>query len=151
MTFLIARSDYPDKDFKILSKVFTDPDKSCEDPSIWYDYKRERFYAAAKYYSNKGAIISQFGALALITSKNGTDWEVAKNPLISLRQLLMKDGKTMELANMERPFVYTDEEGQPLALFSAFSIVKQGSYKVENYTPDCNTGNVGIKLNSITK
>ena len=151
MTMWMARSDYPDSAFTVISKVFTDPDMACEDPCIWYDYKRERFYAAVKYFSNKGTIISQFGGLALITSKNGTDWEVAKNPLISLRQLLMKDGRIQELANLERPFVYTDEKGQPLALFGAFSLKKQGSYKVEDYTPDCNTGNVGIKLEAVKK
>ena len=53
---------------------------------------------------------------------------------------------SIDLANLERPFIVTDEKGQPLALFAAFAAKKPGSIKVEEYTPEYNTGNVGIPL-----
>ncbi len=151
MTLWIAVSDKPDGQFKLLSKVFTEPDMACEDPCLWYDYKLKRFYAAVKYYSNSKKLISQFGGIALITSLNATNWEAAKNPLISKRQLLLKNNTMLELSNLERPFVYTDANGQPLAIFAAFSVNNPGKVKPENYTPEYNTGNVGILLKTITK
>jgi hypothetical protein len=102
--------------------VFTNADMACEDPSMWYDYKRRRFYAAVKYYSNSKKLVPQFGALALITSVDGLTWRPASHPLISLRELKFKNGSRIELAHLERPFIVTDKKGQPIALFAAASI-----------------------------
>ena len=119
MTFWMATSDKPDGPFKMLGEVFTSAEMACEDPCIWYNKKRKRFYAAVKYYSNSKKLVPQFGALALITSVDGLNWQAAAHPLISLREIKMKDGKKIELAHLERPFVVTDKNGQPVALFAA--------------------------------
>jgi predicted GH43/DUF377 family glycosyl hydrolase len=119
MTHWIAVSDKPNGDFKMLSEVFTSADMACEDPCMWYDKKRKRFYAVVKYFSNAQKLVTQFGALALITSSDGLRWTAATHPLVSLRELTFKDGKKLELAHLERPFVVTDRKGQPLALFAA--------------------------------
>jgi hypothetical protein len=121
MTMWMARSDYPDRSFKIWGEVFTSADLACEDPCLWYDKIRKRFYAVVKYYSNAKKLAPQFGALALVTSVDGMHWEGAKNSLVSLRQLKFKNGEVMELDRLERPFVVTDADGQPLALLAAAS------------------------------
>jgi hypothetical protein len=70
----MATSNQPDGPYKMLGEVFTSSDMACEDPCIWYDKKRKRFYAAVKYYSDSKKLVPQFGALALITSTDGLHW-----------------------------------------------------------------------------
>jgi len=146
MTFWMATGDKPDGPFKLTAEVFTSAEMACEDPCLWYDKKRKRFYAAAKYYSNSKKLVPQFGALALITSEDGLQWKAASNPLISLRELTMNNGKKIELAHLERPFVVTDKNGQPLALFAAASIKEPSAGIVLNVTPQNNTFIVCFEL-----
>jgi len=108
--------------------------------------KRKRFYAAVKYYSNSKKLVPQFGALALITSVDGLNWQAASHPLISLREMKMKDGKKTELAHLERPFVVTDEKGQPLALFAAASIQEPSKGDADQPSFEYNTFNVSFLL-----
>src|SRR5688572_3164490 len=122
MTFWMAKSDKPDGPFRMVGEVFTSAEMACEDPCMWYDKKRKRFYAAVKYYSHSKKLVPQFGALALITSVDGLNWQAAAHPLIALREMKMKNGKRTELAHLERPFVVTDKKGQPVALFAAASV-----------------------------
>ena len=146
MTFWMAISDKPDGDFKLAGEVFTNADMACEDPCMWYDQERKRFYAAVKYYSNSKKLVPQFGALALITSEDGLHWHAANHPLISLRELRMKDGKTISLSHLERPFVVTDNEGQPLALFAAASINEPVGKESDKVSFENNTFNVCFVL-----
>ena len=122
MTFWMAVSSKPDGPFTFAGEVFTTAEMACEDPCIWYDKKRKRFYAAAKYYSNSKLLAPQFGALVLITSVDGLKWEPAQHPLISLRELNMTNGSKIQLAHLERPFMVTDKNGEPVALFAAASV-----------------------------
>ncbi|HET7897538.1 MAG TPA: hypothetical protein VFL47_07710, partial [Flavisolibacter sp.] len=133
------KSDKPDGPYQLASEVFTDADMACEDPCIWYDQKRKRFYAAVKYYSHSKKLVPQFGALALITSEDGLHWKAANHPLISLRELKMSGGKTIALSHLERPFIVNDKNGQPVALFAAASINEPSAGDVLNVTPQYNT------------
>ena len=147
MTFWMAVSNRPDGPFNFAGEVFTSAEMACEDPCIWYDKKRKRFYAAAKYYSNSQLLAPQFGALVLITSKDGLKWEPAQYPLISLRELNMSDGSKVKLAHLERPFVVTDHMGQPIALFAAAS-VDEPSGAITNVKNSQNTFGVYIPVSS---
>jgi hypothetical protein len=151
MTFWMAKADRPDQPFTFIGEVFTSEDMACEDPCMWYDKKRKRFYAAVKYYSNSKKIIPQFGALALITSGDGLKWQPASHPLISLRELHMKGGATIALAHLERPFTVTDQNGQVLALFAAASINEPSKGDVLHVTPAYNTFNVCFPMKSVQK
>jgi hypothetical protein len=122
MTFWMAISNAPEGPFEFAGEVFTSSEMACEDPCIWYDKKRNRFYAAAKYYSNSKVLAPQFGALVLITSVDGLKWEPAKHSLICLRELDMVNASKIQLAHLERPFIVTDKNGEPVALFAAASI-----------------------------
>lgn len=146
MTFWMATSDKPDGPFRMLGEVFTSADMACEDPCMWYDKKRKRFYAAVKYYSNSKKLVPQFGALALITSVDGLNWQAAVHPLISLREIKMKDGKKIELAHLERPFVVTNKNGQPLALFAAASINEPTKGDTDHPSFENNTFNISFRL-----
>jgi hypothetical protein len=149
LTFWMAKSDKPDGPFKMIGEVFTSAEMACEDPCIWYDKKRKRFYAAAKYYSNSKKLVPQFGAMALITSVDGLKWQAAAHPLISLREMKMKDGKKTELAHLERPFVVTDKNGQPLALYAAASIQEPSKGDADHPVFENNTFNVCFLLKRI--
>ena len=151
MTFWMATSDKPDGAFQMLGEVFTSAEMACEDPCMWYDKKRKRFYAAVKYYSQSKQLVPQFGALALITSVDGFHWQPATHPLISLRELKMSDGKKIELAHLERPFVVTDKEGQPIALFAAASINEPTKSNADHPPFENNTFVVAIQLGELKK
>ena len=146
MTFWMATSDKPDGPYKMLGEVFTSAEMACEDPCMWYDKNRKRFYAAVKYYSNSKKLVPQFGALALITSVDGMNWLPAANPLISLRLMKMKDGTSIELTHLERPFVVTDKNGQPIALFAAASIQEPTKGDLEHPLFENNTFNISFRL-----
>lgn len=146
MTFWMAVSTNPDGPFALASEVFTSSDMACEDPCIWYDKKRKLFYAAVKYYSNSKKLVPQFGALALITSPDGLHWHAANHPLISLREIEMKSGRKICLAHLERPFVVTDKNGQPLALFAAAAISEPVEGDRVNVPAGNNTFNVCFLL-----
>jgi hypothetical protein len=145
MTFWMAVSNDPGGPFTFAAEVFTTTEMACEDPCIWYDKKRKRFYAAAKYYSNSKLLAPQFGALVLITSIDGLKWEPAQHPLISLRELNMTNGSTIQLAHLERPFIVTDTNGEPVALFAAASI-DEPSGAVSNVKDSQNTFGVYIPI-----
>lgn len=146
MTFWMAASNKPDGPFIMLGEVFTSAEMACEDPCIWYDKKRKRFYAAVKYYSNSKKLVPQFGALALITSIDGLHWQGAAHPLISLREIKMENGATVELAHLERPFVVTDKSGQPVALFAAASIQEPTNGDLDHPAFENNAFNISFRL-----
>jgi hypothetical protein len=146
MTFWMATGDKPDGPFTTISAVLNTADMACEDPSLWYDKKRKRFYAAAKYFSNAKILAPESGALVLITSADGLHWTSARQSLISLKQLKFSDGHTEKLARLERPFVVVDAEGQPVALFSAASVQSPAGGDPEHVIPANNSFNVQIPL-----
>ena len=139
MTFWMATSDHPDGPFTFASEVATSADMACEDPCIWYDKKRKEFYAAAKYYSNSKVLSPQFGAIVLLASTDGLHWRGANHSLVALRELNFSDGRKLELAHLERPFVVTDNVGQPIALFAAASIGEPGKENGQEIKPEHDT------------
>ncbi|MBO9573472.1 MAG: glycoside hydrolase family protein [Chitinophagaceae bacterium] len=146
MTFWMAVADKPDGPFKTISSVLSSAEMACEDPTLWYDKKRRQFYAVAKYFSNAKVLAPEFGALVLITSKNGVDWQPAKHPVVSLKELTYKNGTTIKLANLERPFIVTDAAGQPVALFAAAAIKSPFEQTTSEVGAEHNSFNVQISL-----
>lgn len=126
MTMWMAVSAQPDQPFRLLGQVFTTANLACEDPYLWYDRRRKRFYAVVKYYSNDKVLAPQFGALALVTSKDGLQWQAAKHSLVALRKLKIKGKPETALAHLERPFLLQDNKGNLQALFAAASINEPG-------------------------
>ena len=146
MTMWMAKADKPTGPFSIIGNVFSDRDYACEDPFMWYDRKRERFYAVLKNFSNSGKVNAQFGSVALITSKDGLHWKPASHPMVTPREITWKDGKKIELARLERPFVYIGQNGEPAVLFAAYSLNKPSSENISKLGKEYNTGNIRIQL-----
>jgi len=146
MTFWMAVAPRPEGPFTHFSEVSTSAELACEDPYLWYDGQRRRFYAIAKYFSRTGTLAPEFGSLVLLTSTDGRDWLSARHPLVSLRRLRFKDGHETTLAHLERPFLLFDRKGRMLALLAAASVRNPYNNTSVRVSPDENTFNVHIPV-----
>jgi hypothetical protein len=101
MTHWIAASDKPDGPFILAGPALTEARYDAEDPYFWYDRERDRYYAIVKDFSRESRELSpEWGALALVTSEKGFgDWQIAKHPLVSLREYTDSDGRRHRLEN----------------------------------------------------
>ena len=93
---------------------------SAEDPYVWYMPRTGSFYAVFKDFS--GRFTGAKPGLAVLTSIDGIEWRLPKNPLFSLKQLIFSDGKSIPVSNLERPQLLIDESGIPRILYAACSI-----------------------------
>jgi hypothetical protein len=146
MTFWMAVAPTPEGPFTHFSEVSTSADMACEDPCLWYDRRRNRFYAIAKYFSRTGSLAPEFGSLVLLTSTDGRTWKAATHALVSLRRLRFKDGHETPLAHLERPFLLFDPRGRMLALFAAASVRNPFNNTSFSVPPAENTFNVHIPV-----
>jgi hypothetical protein len=121
MVMWIATADKPAGPYHLAGPAITNPRWEAEDPCFWYDRERDRYYAIVKDYSRQNRDLSpQFGALALLTSVQGTgDWQPASHNLVSLREFTDADGHKHSLTNLERPQLLFDEHGKPICLYAA--------------------------------
>ena len=127
MVHWMSIADKPEGPWTLKGSALSSEAMHAEDPYLWYDVKRRRFYAIVKNYKKNGALGKQFGSLALITSQKGFgDWKPAKHKLVSLRQY-MRDGKVVNLHNLERPQLLFGENGEPLCLYTATSVKNPSS------------------------
>jgi hypothetical protein len=146
MTMWMARADHPAGPFTVIGNIFSDKEFSAEDPCMWYDKKRKRFYAVVKNFSNSGKLNAQFGSVALITSVDALHWQPANNSMVTPREITWKDGRKIELARLERPFIYIDENGEPAVLFAAYSKFTPEKVNLSKLGMEHNTGNIRIPL-----
>ncbi|MDO8539312.1 MAG: sulfatase-like hydrolase/transferase [Opitutaceae bacterium] len=123
MTHWIAASDKPDGPFMLAGPALTEARYDAEDPYLWYDRERDRYYAIVKDFSRESRKLSpEWGALALVTSEKGFgDWQIAKHPLVSLREYTDSNGRKHRLENLERPQLLFDDTGRPVCLYAASS------------------------------
>lgn len=110
----IGTSRKPDGKFVLEDKPAFDEIPS-EDVSMWYDKKRNRFYAI--FHAHGGNFIG------LITSEDGINWTKARHYEVCKKEIPLNNGTVMKVERMERPFVYL-ENGEP-AVFSVG--VKKGN------------------------
>lgn len=146
MTFWMAVANKPDGPFSFYSEVSSSADMASEDPYLWYDKKRKRFYAIAKYFSSKSKTNTEFGSLILLTSTDGKDWGLANSYMVSPKKINFNNGTEVILSNLERPFLLFDKKGNLQALFAAAAVKSPYNEKSINVKPDENTFNVHIPL-----
>ncbi|WP_139956288.1 glycoside hydrolase family protein [Flavicella sediminum] len=116
----VATSDSPTGPFKKYDfPIFTAKghDFPAEDPFIWYE---DGMYRAI-LKDMHGAFTKAGQALVLFESKDGFDWSLAKNALVSTLEINWEDGNTQKVAHLERPQLYI-ENGKPVALLCASDI-----------------------------
>lgn len=96
----IGTSDNPTGPF-VLERKPAFSDIPTEDVCVWFDKKRERFYAL--FHAHGGNFIG------MITSEDGINWEKAKNYQVCKKEIPLKDGTVMKVDRMERPYVYLED------------------------------------------
>ncbi|HVK23679.1 MAG TPA: discoidin domain-containing protein [Actinokineospora sp.] len=124
---VVGTSTSPAGPFTFAAKALDTTETQAEDPFMWYDHHRSRYYAIVKdFYSGAdrtNALTSQYGALALVTSTDGLDWEPAATSLVSLKKLVLTNGTTQTLANLERPqLLFDPKTDAPVALYCAMRV-----------------------------
>ena len=146
MTFWMAVAPTPEGPFTHYGEVATAADMACEDPYLWYDRRRRRFYAIAKNFSSNSRLTKEFGALILLTSTDGRQWDAARHTLVSPRSLRFRNGSETKLTHLERPGLVFDRKGRMLALYAAAAVKDPFKEKSVRVDPAENTFNVQIPL-----
>lgn len=114
---LAATADSPEGPFRKHDRLlFTRPGDPfpAEDPFIWAQNKR--YWAIVKDMT--GGFTGAGQSLALFTSEDGLDWELASPPLIAQTRIEWLDRGIEELEHLERPQLWI-ENGVPKVLFCA--------------------------------
>lgn len=131
---LAATSDSPTGPFQKHQKLlFTVPgvNFSAEDPYIWA--QGERVWAIVN--DHHGAFNGLgVDSLTLFTSKDGLDWEVASNPVVTNRKITWSDGQTQQLNRLERPQLWM-ENGVPAVLFCAAEVTNKQLHSFNVHIP----------------
>ncbi len=78
---------------------------NSEDPEVWYDTERKRYYN----------LYHAFGYMGMITSSDGLNWERAKHYKVADKEYLTTDGKVVPVHRYERMGIYM-ENGKPLVM-----------------------------------
>ena len=94
----IALSDSPLGPWEVQPKLAVG-DLNSEDPAIWYDSKRKRYYG----------VYHAFGYMGMITSIDGINWEKAKHYKVLDKSLKKSDGTEINANRLERPFIYVED------------------------------------------
>ena len=93
----------------------------AEDPFI-FSYKDMLYIVLS---DNHGAFTGIKQALCLFVSEDGIKWKPAQHPLVSDRTIQWEDGIKETLADLERPQIWFDKDGEPAVLFCAATRVKR--------------------------
>lgn len=113
----VATSDNPTGPFVKYDKpifLAEGHDFPAEDPFIWYQDGKYR----AILKDMHGAFTDAGQALVLFESKNGFDWKLSENALVSKLQIKWEDGTVQKVDHLERPQVFI-ENGKPKVLVCA--------------------------------
>lgn len=102
----MAISKSPTGPFEIQEKAVIDY-LDTEDVALWYDSKREHFYA----------VFHTHGFIGMVSSPDGINWNKASEFKVTPKKILMSDSTYLVPDRVERPFVYVeDNEPKVLAL-----------------------------------
>ena len=99
----------PSGPFEILPQPAI-ADFDTEDASLWYDKQRQRYYACFHAHTHFG----------MITSLDGMTWTKARHYLFAPKGFESKSGQIFSAERMERPSVFTDDQGMPLVFISSY-------------------------------
>jgi beta-glucanase (GH16 family) len=117
---LTATADSPTGPFtKQLKPIFLAPgvDFPAEDPFVWFHPAAGRYYAIVKDFA--GHFTRAGKSLALWESRDGFDWRLAPNPLVSRVEVNWAGGARQTLNSLERPQLLFSPDGHPAVLLAA--------------------------------
>lgn len=106
----VGIAETPVGPFQLFNESAFD-DIPTEDACIWFDKKRNRYYAIFH------ALGQNF--IGLITSTDGRNWTKAKNFVVCKKELKLKNGSILKLDRMERPSVYIEKGELKMLSFAA--------------------------------
>jgi hypothetical protein len=133
----VAIADRPEGPFvKTGQDVFTaaGSDFPAEDPYIWFDHRRNRYYAIVK---DQGGHFTDAGrSLALFCSDNGLDWQPEEHALVTQNRIQWQD-REQPIFRLERPQLLL-ENGQPSVLFLSVLEKKDSKESYNVHVPVCN-------------
>lgn len=93
---------------------------NAEDPFVWYHRKDNCFYAVFKDFM--GGFTKDKPGLAIMYSDDGIHWKLPEHSLFMNKEIILKNGKHIEVDRLERPQLLLDENDEPIVLYSACSI-----------------------------
>jgi len=129
VTHGVAKSDHPTGPFKKHPEpVFTHPTAKfpAEDPCVFF--LKDRYWGILK--DQEGYFVkSDTQQLVLFESSNGTEWKLAKHPLVTKPKIRWKNGKVQNVSRLERPQLLI-ENGIPQVLFAAVHPGKGKTFNV---------------------
>lgn len=117
----------PNEDYVFDIKLANGKIASAEDPFVWYHKTDHKFYAIIKDFSGK--ITDTEPGLAMLESKDGIKWIQQEKPFILKKEVTLKNGEIVKVKRLERPQLLISENGNPLVLYCACSIVDVNSRK----------------------
>lgn len=108
----VGHADNPEGPFTFQDEpVYAEA--QTEDAALWYDQQRERFFMTVH--------VMWQPELALFTSEDSYNWQMAENPVFMKKEIQLDDGSVWTPDRLERPFVLTDDQGNPEMLYVAVS------------------------------
>ncbi|GAA4237994.1 hypothetical protein GCM10022291_26750 [Postechiella marina] len=107
---LVGNSDAPEGIFNFNSKPVFD-EVQTEDACMWFDQVLNKYYMVCHVMGKS--------ELALFNSKNGFDWQADERKIFMKKEFTLTDGTVWKPKRVERPFVLTNEKGQPKMLYVA--------------------------------
>ncbi|AQQ09949.1 Beta-xylosidase [Sedimentisphaera cyanobacteriorum] len=112
---LIGESETPEGPFKFDQKpVFAK--RQTEDACIWYDKGLEEYFMVCHVLGGND--------LRCFKSSDKKNWEPNSQPVFTEKHIKLDNGKIWNPRRMERPFVLTDSQGNPVMAY--FSVLYEG-------------------------
>ena len=90
-------------------------DGELEDPTIWW--ANNQYNVVLNDWKGHATGISKAGAHYF--SKDGVRYELVSKERVFTKTVTYDDGTSETFSRRERPFVYVDDKGEALALFTA--------------------------------
>lgn len=107
---LVGTSKNPDGPFEFVPKpVYAEA--QTEDACFWYDQIIKKHYMVCHVMGKS--------ELALFSSENGFDWQPDERKIFMKKEFALNDGSIWKPKRVERPFVLTNDQGQPIMLYVA--------------------------------
>lgn len=107
---LVGDAKHPEGPFEFNSKpVYAKA--QTEDACMWYDKIIKKYYMVCHVMGKND--------LALFSSINGKDWEEDERSVFMKKEFVLSDGTIWKPKRVERPFVLTNENGQPIMIYVA--------------------------------
>ncbi|MGQ1784463.1 glycoside hydrolase family protein [Saccharicrinis sp. GN24d3] len=107
---LVGNADNPEGPFDFKQKPVYD-EAQTEDACIWYDEILNKYYMVCHVIGKS--------ELALFNSENGVDWQPDERKIFMKKEFTLSDATIWKPKRVERPFVLTNEKGQPIMLYVA--------------------------------